>query len=146
MDAALNPPKFHGGKDGQSQQPNNQNPGQQAAQQAQEALQQAAQAQARAMQQARQAGLRPGQLPPPGEGTGEGAQFSGAPKPVKLPNPKEVDIEELAENWARLDPKDRQQVLDRMRAQWPESYRKAIEAFLATVGNLQGGQPVPPRK
>jgi hypothetical protein len=60
-----------------------------------------------------------------------------------LPDPDKVNLEELVENWARLKPKDRQQVLDRVRAQWPESYRKAIEAYLAAIGNRQGGQPTP---
>ena len=145
LDAALNPPQIHQGDsgEGKSGKSGKSQPDDEAAEQARQELEQAAQELAKDMQEARDAGLRPGQLPPPGAGDGSGAEFKNPPKPVNLPDPDKVNLEDLVENWARLKPKDRQQVLDRVRAQWPESYRKAIEAYLAAIGNRQGGQSAP---
>ena len=137
---------------GNGQQPNQQ-PGQpkqgdkggQDAQAAADAIKQAAQAQAQAMMEAREAGLTPGQLPPPGAGDGTGGEL---PPPqlqaLNLPNLAGVKVEDLMENWAKLKPKERQMVIDRMREKWPESYRRQIEAYLAVVGDKQSGRPVAP--
>ena len=86
----------------------------------------AADAKAKKMAENRKAGLRPGQLPPPGEGDGtKGAQFNGEPKPMNLPDPGNVTADDL-KDWSKLKGKKREQVLGRMRDQWPEGYRRAI--------------------
>ncbi len=139
IDEALNPPRNHQGKPGEDGKPGEGQSGEEAAEQARQEFEQAAQEIAKDMQEARDAGLRAGQLPPPGEGDGSGAGFKNPPKPVNLPDFK--TIEELVKRWNDLKPKDRQQALDRLRAQGPEFYRPHTKAFRTAVGTLQGGQP-----
>ena len=43
-----------------------------------------------------------------------------------------------AENWiTKLKPKNTQPASKQSDTKWPESYRKAIEAYLTAIGNLQ---------
>jgi transglutaminase-like putative cysteine protease len=66
--------------------------------------------------------------PTPGKGDG---------KPQELQKPK-VEEPERSVDWKpKLKPRNLKLVTEFERAQWPESYRKAIEAYFTTIGNLQ---------
>ena len=140
LDEMMNPPHQHQRTQGEQKGEGKSGEGEG---EASKALKEAADAKAKKMAENRKAGLRPGQLPPPGEGDGtKGAQFNGEPKPMNLPDPGNVTADDL-KDWSKLKGKKREQVLGRMRDQWPEGYRRAIEAYITAIANRQNrGAPI----